>query len=154
MSEPARCLDCGYVLLGLPAGRCPECGRPFDPDNPATYSTKPLFVRWKFWLPGFALAAIGGAVLYVVLVMFAGWGAAASIGAPFAIGVVVGYGCRTRLFVQILLALAALSVIVCMLYSLSLVGIFCGTVLAIVAVGPILLGTLFGYALRVYLKDT
>jgi hypothetical protein len=27
-----HCRDCGYDLRTLPAGRCPECGRPFDPD--------------------------------------------------------------------------------------------------------------------------
>jgi hypothetical protein len=32
-----RCLGCGYILDGLPEHRCPECGRPFDPDDPATY---------------------------------------------------------------------------------------------------------------------
>jgi hypothetical protein len=37
MHPDARCLACGYVLCGLPEARCPECGRPFDPDNPATY---------------------------------------------------------------------------------------------------------------------
>ncbi len=24
-----RCLECGYDLTGVVAGRCPECGRPF-----------------------------------------------------------------------------------------------------------------------------
>jgi hypothetical protein len=99
MSEPARCLDCGYVLIGLPRGRCPECGRPFDPDDPRTYSSRPLLVRWKFWLPGFVLAAVGGVVLYVAIVLIAGWGAAVTIGAPFCVGAIVGYGCRTRPFV-------------------------------------------------------
>ncbi len=32
------CLSCEYPLLGLREPRCPECGRLFDPDNPATYS--------------------------------------------------------------------------------------------------------------------
>ncbi len=32
-----RCLDCGYILYGLPENRCPECGRAFDPDNPESY---------------------------------------------------------------------------------------------------------------------
>ncbi len=31
------CRECGYVLDGLSEMRCPECGRGFDPDNPATY---------------------------------------------------------------------------------------------------------------------
>jgi hypothetical protein len=34
-----RCLTCGYDLRGLPEPRCPECGRGFDPDDPATFAT-------------------------------------------------------------------------------------------------------------------
>jgi hypothetical protein len=30
------CWECGYALNGLPTPRCPECGRAFDPANPAT----------------------------------------------------------------------------------------------------------------------
>jgi hypothetical protein len=30
------CWECGYPLKGLPTPRCPECGRPFDPADPAT----------------------------------------------------------------------------------------------------------------------
>ncbi len=26
-----RCFGCGYLLIGLPTNRCPECGREFDP---------------------------------------------------------------------------------------------------------------------------
>ncbi|MBU0639869.1 MAG: hypothetical protein KKB50_13455 [Planctomycetes bacterium] len=35
--SPKRCLGCGYILEGLPENRCPECGRPFDPDDRQTY---------------------------------------------------------------------------------------------------------------------
>lgn len=36
-SQPiGLCLDCGYALRGLPTPRCPECGREFDPLDPAT----------------------------------------------------------------------------------------------------------------------
>jgi hypothetical protein len=35
-----RCLGCGYILDGLPENRCPECGRPFDPNKPTTYVTR------------------------------------------------------------------------------------------------------------------
>jgi hypothetical protein len=30
------CLTCNYSLRGLPTARCPECGREFDPMDPAT----------------------------------------------------------------------------------------------------------------------
>ena len=35
-----RCLDCGYDLKALSELRCPECGRAFDPNDPATYEVE------------------------------------------------------------------------------------------------------------------
>ncbi len=37
-----RCLACNYSLQGLPAGPCPECGRPFDPARRPTYGPRDL----------------------------------------------------------------------------------------------------------------
>ena len=36
------CRSCRYGLEGLNAGRCPECGLPFDPTDPTTY------VDWRY----------------------------------------------------------------------------------------------------------
>jgi len=36
------CRDCGYDLYGLEASHCPECGRGFDPDEPATFAASQL----------------------------------------------------------------------------------------------------------------
>ncbi len=36
-SSAPRCLGCRYLLVGLTANRCPECGRSFNPDDPATF---------------------------------------------------------------------------------------------------------------------
>lgn len=152
VTDPPRCLTCGYVLLGLPDGRCPECGREFDSDNPSTYSTRPLFVRWRFWLPGFLLAAGGGALLYTFIILFAGWGWAATLVAPFCVGATVGYGCRARPFVLVLLSLGALAIVVLTLYSLSFLGVFCATAVVVVALTPVLIGTACGVLLRVVLK--
>lgn len=158
MTLPPRCLQCGYVLTGLPDPRCPECGQPFNLDNPATYSIKPLFVRWKFWLPGFILATSAGVVLYLLLLWLAGWGVAVCLVAPFCIGAILGYGCRIRgwAYAALLSILAPLTVlgIVVSLYTLGLVGIFCGSALALVILGPILLGVGCGALLRMRLKDS
>ena len=32
-----RCLSCNYELKNLTEHRCPECGRAFDPADPATF---------------------------------------------------------------------------------------------------------------------
>lgn len=152
--DVARCLGCGYVLTGLSEPRCPECGRDFSFKDTSTYSTGPLFVRWKFWLPGFVLAASAGTLLYFGLLVLAGWGVAVTLVAPFCVGAVVGYGCRARPFLLVLLGLAALGVVVFALYSLSVVGIYCGSVLAIVALAPIVIGTGCGVLLRAVLKES
>jgi hypothetical protein len=43
-----HCRVCGYSLVGLKENRCPECGGPFDPDDPQTYEAfdPPLLVRF------------------------------------------------------------------------------------------------------------
>ena len=41
MTPSRYCLGCRYPLDFLPGNRCPECGRPFDPADPATYTTSP-----------------------------------------------------------------------------------------------------------------
>ena len=35
------CIGCGYELIGLQESRCPECGRGFDPTDPATIAVAP-----------------------------------------------------------------------------------------------------------------
>lgn len=32
-----RCVDCGYDLVGLDGFKCPECGRPFDPEDETSF---------------------------------------------------------------------------------------------------------------------
>ncbi len=36
LADAGRCRECGYLLRGLTEPRCPECGRPFDPEDPST----------------------------------------------------------------------------------------------------------------------
>jgi hypothetical protein len=45
----ARCLGCRYALRGLPKPVCPECGRSFDPHDPASYADGGRPPRWWRW---------------------------------------------------------------------------------------------------------
>jgi hypothetical protein len=42
------CANCFYSLHGLTEHRCPECGRPFNPDDPRTFAHAP---RRRAFLP-------------------------------------------------------------------------------------------------------
>ncbi len=45
------CIDCGHFLEGLGSNACPECGRPFNPDDPRT--TRNITTnRYRRWLIG------------------------------------------------------------------------------------------------------
>ena len=33
-----RCLGCGHALVGIRSRECPECGHPFDPSDPDSYT--------------------------------------------------------------------------------------------------------------------
>lgn len=151
MNEP-RCLTCGYLLTGLQSGQCPECGRKFDPENPASYSTKPPFVRWRFWMPAALLSIALGAGLMSLFVISGGFGWSFTIVGPFVAGVLLGYAARVRKFVYVLLALIVVAGVVTGLASMSFVGVFCGLVTAGVILGPLLIGTFLGVGLRVALK--
>ncbi len=37
-----RCFGCGYLLIGLPTNRCPECGREFDPAEYGDEGSNPV----------------------------------------------------------------------------------------------------------------
>jgi hypothetical protein len=54
-----HCRDCQYDLSGLGAGPCPECGRRFDPGDPASFVTERGFEhhRRQVWI-GVAAAVL------------------------------------------------------------------------------------------------
>jgi hypothetical protein len=151
--EP-RCLDCGYVLTGLEAGPCPGCGRWFDLRDPSSFSGKPLFNRWRFWLPGMLLALGCGAILYPLLIYYAGFGWTVTLVLPLCLGTLIGYGCRVSRFLQVLLALLVLIALLFGLFTASILGVYCGLVLAAVALGPLIVGTIIGAILRGILKTS
>jgi hypothetical protein len=151
---PKRCLKCFYILDHLDSAVCPECGLAFDPLDPTTYTAKPPFVWWTFWLPALLAAGVGGGVLWLVLVAVYGYTAATTITVPIAIGVIAGYVGKTRLIMQPLVALAALGVAIAILAGGGLAGGFCATILAVIALVPVLFGVFVGWALRTMLAKS
>lgn len=63
------CLGCGYCIQHLPLPRCPECGRPFDPSNPSSFSVSPKRVGPRFLrlltLPAWPFVTAGAILLLV-----------------------------------------------------------------------------------------
>ena len=51
-TTPMYCRQCLYNLHGLTAHRCPECGAPFDPDDPETFLASDRWVRPSLFLAG------------------------------------------------------------------------------------------------------
>lgn len=154
MSDAPRCLECYYTLYGLENPRCPECGRPFDLADPTTYTTRPPFVRWQLWLPGFVLAVISGLVVTLLLLATGVVGAALTLAVPFSVGSLLGYRCRVGRVALVLLAICAVFAIILSLVTASASGVFCGLVAAVVWGGPAMVGSFFGWLLRRHLKST
>jgi hypothetical protein len=151
---PKRCLKCFYILDHLETHICPECGSAFDPANPTTYTAKPPFIWWTFWLPAFLLAGVGGGVTWAVLVMTYGYTAATTLVMPLAIGAVIGYGGKVRIWFKIALALMALGFAIAVLAGTGLAGGFCAAILVACATIPVFLGMLAGRVLRILLASS
>jgi hypothetical protein len=149
-----RCRRCFYVLENLPGPRCPECGTPFDFNDPATYTLKPPLVRWKLWLPGLALALGGGMALYAFVIPFMGFGWAATLAVPAAAGAILGYSCRVRVFFMVIPAVILAGGLLLGLLTFNYVGVLCGLMFGGIAVGPIAIGVAAGALLRTRLKNS
>lgn len=151
---PPRCLRCAYVLEGLEESRCPECGQEFNIHNPETYTTKPPFLGWKFWLPGFALALIGGTLGFIVLLGAGNWGWPLWFAVPFAAGSLLGYRVRCQWFIIGILMISTIAGLIFGMMTLNIAGVFCGFALVGIFLGPVFLGTVLGAILRFILKQT
>ncbi|MBX2852445.1 MAG: hypothetical protein KTR15_11955 [Phycisphaeraceae bacterium] len=157
-----RCLACGYRLVGLHEAVCPECGRPFDPDNERTFSRKPPFIWYLYWWPG-ALLSVGAGFAWCVafyLNQSLGWGI--FIAVPFMIGALVGYRPspkrRTGLITLQVVGLICALILVLMLMAGEFAGVLCGVMLILIFFVPTLGGFYFGilgsYILATILKNT
>ena len=71
--QPIYCLDCGYVLNGVPDAGCPECGRSFSLRDPSSWTTYHKYVHKKVFdalIPGLlrGLGVINGIVCALAVV--------------------------------------------------------------------------------------
>jgi hypothetical protein len=62
-----RCRSCDYPLRHLPEHRCPECGRGFDPADPATFNPEPVPFKPPVWLLTLQAAACLGLVVLAMI---------------------------------------------------------------------------------------
>ena len=77
-----RCLSCDYDLRGLFERRCPECARPFDPDDEQTYAPTGLRPPRRRYILLIYLAAGLACVLFWATAdssRWAGYGAGMSL---------------------------------------------------------------------------
>ena len=79
-STIVRCWTCGYDLRGLISHRCPECGRDFDPADPATMhmGARPIsrlgrrLLEPMPWTP--VLVAAAATLLLILITGWPVWG--------------------------------------------------------------------------------
>ena len=151
---PRRCLKCFYILDHLETRICPECGTAFDPANPTTWTIKPPFVWWTYWMPAFLLAGGGGGILWTALILLYGFTAATTLTVPLAIGAVIGYGGKVGFWSRFALGLMALGFAIGIVSGAGLLGGLCAAVVATCALVPVVIGVLTGRALRVMLAGS
>jgi hypothetical protein len=150
-TEPPRCLRCNYVLAGLPEPRCPECGLDFNPSDPTTYTTKPPFIFWRYWLPPILMIAIFCGI-WALLFKQSGVGISATLIVPLALGGVIGYGSRGGKLLLGFLAILAAALAMLFLVLSGLQGVFCAIILFGIILIPVLCGLAGGIILRTILK--
>ena len=99
----------------------------------------------KALLPAFVLSIAYGAATYAILFYFSKeLGSALFFSTPLAVGALLGFLTRVRIWFQLALGLAAVFAVVGLLFSFSFVGAFCGLTLVAIFLGPLLIGMLLG----------
>jgi hypothetical protein len=152
------CLRCYSRLLIHPLdesgpSKCARCGLPYVPDQPETYSPWPRPFRWNLWVPGLLIAIVAGILAYAAGVEQGTLGYVAFFGVPFAVGLILGFSTRSPAsWLLPLLSLLATVAIVFALIAMNLSGLFCGAILGAMFLGPVLVGGLIGWAVRILAK--
>ena len=155
---PRHCLRCNTRLHVHPLAdegptKCPRCGLPFVPENPATYATRPRRWRWNLWVPGLLIAILAGVLAYSRAVNQGVLGSAAFFGVPFAVGMILGFTTRVRFWLTLALSLFAIACISLALVSMSVSGLFCGAMLGAIFLGPAVLGAGVGWIVQLAARE-
>lgn len=151
-----RCIKCAYALNDLPSpGKCPECAREYDLLYPSTFTTKPPFIGWVFWMPAWILAVVGGIASTAITAFAIGnWGWATWVGIPLSMGAMLGYGTRVKWLGITVLSIAGALALIFGLMSMNIAGVFCGLALVAILAGPLAGGAFLGWILRAILKGS
>jgi len=149
------CLRCHSPLdeSSISESRCPGCGLTFNPDDNHTYYVA-VKAHWRFWFPGLCLAIGLGVLSYAVTLTVGDMGSPLFVGVPVAIGAILGYATRVKVWSRLLLAAITIPSVVMVIVSMELAGIFCGVSLGMIFCLPVLGGIGFGVMLRMILKRT
>lgn len=148
-----RCIDCAYDLRGLSRHACPECGRWFEPDDPTSYDTRPPFLRWTYWAPGFVIALLVGLLGFGFLFGLGATGWVVWLGVPACIGAAMGIYCKVRYVVVLLLAPVLCGTLIVSMLAANMSGLFCGIMLYAMMLIPVGAGVLLGMLVRLVLKE-
>jgi len=152
----ARCRKCHYVIEGLaPVGVCPECNRVYDRTDESSFTYKPPFLCWRYWAPRFLAALLVGIGLVALdFFYFGAWGVTAWLGVPIVAGVILGYGFRLSKWILPALCVLLTIGLAVGVVTLNVAGVFCGLMLSMIYLLPVLLGAFCGFMVRDVLKLT
>lgn len=148
-----RCIACGYLLIGLTRGRCPECGQKFNLDDDTSFTDRPPFSFIVYWAPAVIALSACWVVLSLVFLQRDSIGFALTLCVPATVGFVASYGFRGPVVRTIFLGCFSLIVTVVTLVSMHAVGVFCGVILGILFLLPFTFGAALGSLLRTIMKE-
>ena len=149
------CLKCQYSLVESGSSKCGWCGKPYDTNDPESYLPRPVFLRWKFWLPGLCLSIVSGVLSYAVCLLAGDLGFALFVAVPISFGAILGYAVpRAGVVTSTLLGIVATVGVALLLVTGGLAGAFCGLTIAAIFVLPVLFGLILGVILRNILERT
>ena len=153
--RPARCIECGYVLEGIPGNACPGCSRAFTLSDPRTFTTKPPIRYFAFFCPVLILVIVAVfASTMLAMLSLEQWGWGTWIGVPLAMGILLGYFFRFVPVVGLSVAILVCCAVAMLLFIFGSTGAFCAFTLAGISILPLALGTVGGGILRWGLKRT